>query len=209
MRSGPWDLTLEFEVMMRQYDGMNPILKFQVGLLFLLICGSSAYAQVDPKHGFFGVDTSGQSVISLFGGTNQSEELGWYFDLQVTMGAPSDKDTYSFSKYTAETVYGDTFRGEKTSFTVIDVGRTKVLFDYIVVYGALGIGSKTVYREYYDKFGILGSGGKYFLKDGTTSGINAQVGLMLYPQTVATPFFLKISYESFIPATCVGAGWAF
>lgn len=162
-----------------------------------------------PKQWFAGIDSAKSSVFGFYGGSNPIGKMGWYLDLKISVPGVSQKDVYSFSRYTAESVFEDPLQERRTTYTLINLGRTRALTNYAVLFGALGIGSKTEYLGYFDKMGILGTNGRYWLKGNESSGSNVEFGIMIYPGSVAMPFNIKISYGTFLGSTGVGLGWAF
>ena len=110
----------------------------------------------------------------------------------------------SFSKYTAEEVFVDSKTDIRNSRFLMDIGGTYTLNDYFSFFGALGFASTTSYQGYYDKFGILGRSGSYYLKDSDTSGANIELGLTVIPNPDNSLAHLYLSYSSFFQVTSVG-----
>lgn len=178
-----------------------------LGILFSIDTFSQDSVENNKKYfGFVAVN----SVTNTFGGgSNPSDEHGWYFDI-IGLSPSVDKNSvYSFSRYTAEQVFNDPRVEDVTTQTIIDVGRTFWLNDYVVPFLAIGYGSKHRYYGYQDELGILGKNGRYYLEIESSSSINFQGGVIIYPATIRKPFLIFGSYNTFLSLASLGVGWAF
>lgn len=108
-------------------------------------------------------------------------KAGFYIDLKVGVpmreGADNFYDNISVNK--AENIYGDDFLRKDGNWISLNACLTKVITDYIAVYGGFGYSAYSQYRQYYDEFEILGDNGKYWIDDEgeSKSSINILAGI--------------------------------
>lgn len=162
-----------------------------------------------PSSILFGLSTNSKTQLGLYVASKKStnEDYGWYGDISISIpGAPPDNQVYSFSKYTAEEVFMDSKNGYRISFYSLNLGRTAFFSKYFTGFAAIGFGGRSGYQGYYDRFGILGNGGNYFLKDSSSSTINFEIGAMIFPRPEANLFHFFGAYSTFLEAASIGAG---
>lgn len=94
-------------------------------------------------------------------------KAGFYIDLKtgipMRQGADNFYDNISINK--AENIFGDEFLKKDGNWISINVCLTKVITEYIAVFGGLGYSAYSQYRQYYDDFEILGDNGEYWIED--------------------------------------------
>ena len=82
----------------------------------------------------------------------------------------------------AENIFEDDLIDTDKKWISVNIGITRVLSGKMVIYGGLGISMLDVYRQYHDRFEILGKNGKYWIKEKENSitKMNALTGLLYH-----------------------------
>lgn len=139
--------------------------------------------------------------------TIPDRKVGLYLDFKTTVTGPADSDTEdNVSRTLAEVTWGDPLIGKDESSICFDVGLVKRLRQQFGVYAGLGYYTTQQFRRYSDSSGILGSNGKYWIKDKSKSGINITAGGLI--------FFNKntlgiIGFDTTPAGINLGISWAF
>jgi hypothetical protein len=104
--------------------------------------------------------------------------IGYYIDFIGNSGPDAD---YDFSRLYAEDILGDKYLGEDHSWISIRAGITKTISAHCACYVALGVSIHNGYRQYYDKYHILGKSGRYWIPDGkgTEEFFDAGLGVFI------------------------------
>ena len=153
----------------------------------------------------------GAGIGYLRGGARQTNGLvfwttgksgfGGYLDVKGKAG-PSENNVYSMSTYKAEAIYGDEFLEIREGYGALNLGvcyETKPL----LWLGGIGWGWSNKYREYYDRYEILGSYGIYYLDPEEENFLNLNIGLAV----VQSPLFVVIVADSFLKQISFGVGF--
>jgi len=141
-------------------------------------------------------------------GLNQ-EALSLYGDIKFSLKNPQPRQE-NVSRYTAENVFGDTYQEDAHVVTSGCLGGTKMFYkakDESAFYGfgGLGFSQDQYWRKYYDRLGILGNRGNYWIKDGETSGLNFQAGAILSKEN----YTITIGLDTLPSSLFVGVGYLF
>jgi hypothetical protein len=174
------------------------------------LCAEETVLEFKNNTNLLGVTTNSKTQLGIYYATrvDKSEGLGWSFDFGISIpSSPPDRQVMSFSKYTAEQVFQDRKTEIRTTFMVLNIGRNIKFNEYITGSLSLGYGSKTTYQGYYDKFGILGDGGNYYLKESSDGGLNVEMSAHISPVPQKNSFHFTFGYNTYLNTASLGLGW--
>jgi hypothetical protein len=154
-----------------------------VCILFLL--APSSYAGSDDfSHKCFLLDFIGnipKQPIGFCVATIRPRSLGLFLSAKLSLPPfPPDNETYdNISIHKAEDIFHDKFMGTKKYGYSLSIGITRTISANSAIYLAPGLTWTDTYRQYYDKFEILGQNGEYLLKDDTEMQPSISAGFIL------------------------------
>lgn len=160
---------------------------------------------VDANARTVGLEYGTYPLVGFFLASEEADSLGWYFGLKISLPVVEDKNVYKFNRTYAENVLRDAYLGDLRSLVYVNLGRTIRIYEKLHGFLALGAGGQTRYRKYNDRFGILGNRGDYYIEDGTSVIVNAEIGTFLMFES----FSLKLSYDTASRSPSFGVGYTF
>jgi len=141
-----------------------------------------------------------------------SKSFGFYFDFRVHgtgMTIETDDDFYTnISVNEAENIFEDEFIDEKDHIVSYNFGITLRTIKGIYLFGGIGRAAYDTYRQYYDQYGILGAGGRYWITGPSSepSGYSAFGGILINIEKV----FIQAGYcskpKGYIAGIGIGRG---
>lgn len=142
--------------------------------------------------------------FSLDAGTLWNKDFGWHGSFRFKgAGAEDSKISYQ----TAKNYFGDSEVNSKYQFYSISLGRTYGFNDNFFVGAAIALQTYTQFVEFYDPTGILGSGGKYYVKK--NEGSNFAIELSAIYSVPQNPYYIAAGYSNGLAGFSFGFGWTF
>ena len=133
---------------------------------------------------------------------------GWYFNGKMSFSPIDMRDEfYDHSSKWSETL-GDSKKGDKIEYTLLNAGLTKKLKNNLIVYGGLGWVIINEYFQYYDEYHILGKDGEYWVNgDDKGNSINLNGG-MIIPSSSTNYFnYFILDFDLNPLQFSIGLGW--
>ena len=184
-------------------------------LLAITLFISLTYSQ-DYNIQKFGVGYSGaipEIPIGVTAGLYLPGKVSFYMSYKFDTNGVDESLLYENINYhKASVTLGDRFVENRYKDQYISVGATYNVTDNIYLYIGGSYTARTNYAQFYDRFGILGSGGDYFIygKDGIEELIGLNAGFTYFLDFAQeNTFYLSIGGNLNPTFIEVGIGYAF
>jgi hypothetical protein len=141
-------------------------------------------------------------------GITKIDRIGYFiaFKTNSKLHADDASDFYpDISLNKAQNILGDKKIDESTGCRSFEIGITSRAATNLFFYIGIGYGYSAKYMQFYDRFEILGSNGKYWIRTEENSSVNFLGGLMYF---IGTGLYLQFGADTFPGGLNIGIGWS-